>query len=214
MSLFTWAFSKQDTGKLKETVSVANNACWAIGEIAIKVDEFTISCSILIVSPKCNLTQLYQYLNLIYCFPVIFGSKAYLSSWLSGYVSYVFSHHILNQISGPQRDISNSVGSGLMLSTNTSTCWGGILQLLSCFSLVHMHDDCIYNLWPCISVKNMASYLDIFSHCIYFYAVKELNKSLVENSAITIGRLAWVCPELVSPHMEHFMQAWCIALSM
>nr|GMC83478.1 transportin-1 [Ipomoea batatas] len=77
-----------------------------------------------------------------------------------------------------------------------------------------MHDDCIYNLWPCISVKNMASYLDIFSHCIYFYAVKELNKSLVENSAITIGRLAWVCPELVSPHMEHFMQAWCIALSM
>ncbi|XP_043713857.1 transportin-1-like [Telopea speciosissima] len=41
-----------------------------------------------------------------------------------------------------------------------------------------------------------------------------LNKSLIENSAITLGRLAWVCPELVSPHMEHFMQAWCIALSM
>ncbi|KAL5856203.1 hypothetical protein ACOSQ3_006038 [Xanthoceras sorbifolium] len=39
------------------------------------------------------------------------------------------------------------------------------------------------------------------------------NKSLVENSAITLGRLAWVCPELVSPHMEHFMQSWCIALS-
>jgi transportin-1 len=43
---------------------------------------------------------------------------------------------------------------------------------------------------------------------------EELNKSLVENSAITLGRLAWVCPELVSPHMEHFMQPWCIALSM
>ncbi|OVA15947.1 Importin-beta [Macleaya cordata] len=41
-----------------------------------------------------------------------------------------------------------------------------------------------------------------------------LNKSLIENSAITLGRLAWVCPELVSPHMEHFMQAWCTALSM
>ncbi|KAL6501642.1 Transportin-1 [Orobanche gracilis] len=40
-----------------------------------------------------------------------------------------------------------------------------------------------------------------------------LNKSLIENSAITIGRLAWVCPELVSPHMEHFMQPWCVALS-
>ncbi|KAJ7978654.1 transportin 1 [Quillaja saponaria] len=28
-----------------------------------------------------------------------------------------------------------------------------------------------------------------------------IGKSLVENSAITLGRLAWVCPELVSPHM-------------
>ncbi|KAL4609820.1 hypothetical protein ACB092_08G008400 [Castanea dentata] len=44
--------------------------------------------------------------------------------------------------------------------------------------------------------------------------VEEVNKSLIENSAITLGRLAWVCPELVSPHMEHFMQAWCSALSM
>ncbi|XP_042508481.1 transportin-1-like isoform X2 [Macadamia integrifolia] len=41
-----------------------------------------------------------------------------------------------------------------------------------------------------------------------------LNKSLIENSAITLGRFAWVCPELVSPHMEHFMESWCIALSM
>ncbi|KAG6571007.1 Transportin-1, partial [Cucurbita argyrosperma subsp. sororia] len=43
---------------------------------------------------------------------------------------------------------------------------------------------------------------------------QELNKSLVENSAITLGRIAWVCPQLVSPHMEHFMQPWCTALSM
>ncbi|ONM15699.1 Transportin-1 [Zea mays] len=39
-----------------------------------------------------------------------------------------------------------------------------------------------------------------------------LNKSLVENSAITLGRLSWVCPDIVAPHMEHFMQAWCSAL--
>ncbi|KAI8027438.1 Transportin-1 [Camellia lanceoleosa] len=43
---------------------------------------------------------------------------------------------------------------------------------------------------------------------------EELNKSLIENSATTLGRVAWVCPEVVSPHMEHFMQSWCIALSM
>ncbi|KAF5443757.1 hypothetical protein F2P56_036291 [Juglans regia] len=43
---------------------------------------------------------------------------------------------------------------------------------------------------------------------------EELNKSLIENSAITLGRVAWVCPELVAPHMEHFMEPWCSALSM
>lgn len=41
-----------------------------------------------------------------------------------------------------------------------------------------------------------------------------INKSLIENSAITLGRLAWVCPDLVSPHMEHFMSSWCTALAM
>ena len=29
----------QNTPKLKETISVANNVCWAIGELAIKVCE-------------------------------------------------------------------------------------------------------------------------------------------------------------------------------
>ncbi|GAB2261870.1 hypothetical protein Droror1_Dr00002867 [Drosera rotundifolia] len=43
--------------------------------------------------------------------------------------------------------------------------------------------------------------------------VEGLNKSLIENSAITLGRLAWVCPELIAPHMEHFMQPWCSALA-
>ncbi|KAH8942177.1 hypothetical protein BDL97_14G084900 [Sphagnum fallax] len=41
-----------------------------------------------------------------------------------------------------------------------------------------------------------------------------LNKSLLENSAITLGRLGWVCPEVVAPHMDHFMQPWCYALRM
>ncbi|GLJ54534.1 hypothetical protein SUGI_1171160 [Cryptomeria japonica] len=39
-----------------------------------------------------------------------------------------------------------------------------------------------------------------------------LNKSLLENSAITLGRLGWVCPDIVSLHMEHFMRPWCFAL--
>lgn len=32
----------QSTPKIKETVSVANNACWAIGELAVKVRSLCI----------------------------------------------------------------------------------------------------------------------------------------------------------------------------
>ncbi|GLT86057.1 hypothetical protein SLE2022_042200 [Rubroshorea leprosula] len=88
--------------KIKETVSVANNACWAIGELAIKVRQE--------ISPV-------------------------------------------------------------------------VMTVVSCLVPILQHAE-------------------------------EINKSLVENSAITLGRIAWVCPELVAPHMEHFMQAWCISLSM
>ncbi|KAJ4700596.1 transportin 1 [Melia azedarach] len=42
---------------------------------------------------------------------------------------------------------------------------------------------------------------------------EDVNRSLVENSAITLGRVAMVCPEIVSPHVEHFMKPWCTALS-
>ncbi|CAL0320622.1 unnamed protein product [Lupinus luteus] len=103
LSEFLEAAAKQlEISKVKEAISVANNACWAIGELAVKVRQE--------VSPV-------------------------------------------------------------------------ILTVISCLVPILQH-------------------------------AKELNKSLIENSAITLGRLAWVCPELVSPHMEHFMQPWCTALSM
>ncbi|KAG5526843.1 hypothetical protein RHGRI_032939 [Rhododendron griersonianum] len=103
LSEFLEVASKQlNTPKLKETISVANNACWAIGEFAVKVRQE--------ISPI-------------------------------------------------------------------------VMTVISCLVPILQHAE-------------------------------ELNKSLIENSAITLGRLAWVCPELVSPHMEHFMQSWCIALSM
>lgn len=37
-------------------------------------------------------------------------------------------------------------------------------------------------------------------------------KSLSENAAVTIGRLGLVCPQLVAPHLEIFIEAWCQAL--
>ncbi|KAJ7967125.1 transportin 1 [Quillaja saponaria] len=104
LSEFLDVAAKQlETPKLKELVSVANNACWAIGELAVKVRQE--------ISPV-------------------------------------------------------------------------VMKVISCLVPILQH------------------------------AEQGVGKSLVENSAITLGRLAWVCPELVSPHMEHFMQSWCIALSL
>lgn len=37
-------------------------------------------------------------------------------------------------------------------------------------------------------------------------------KSLIENAAVTIGRLALVQPQLVAPHLDIFATAWCQAL--
>ncbi|KAI5479391.1 importin beta-2 subunit [Pseudohyphozyma bogoriensis] len=38
-------------------------------------------------------------------------------------------------------------------------------------------------------------------------------RSLTENSAVTIGRLAIVCPQIVAPHLQVFVSAWCQALA-
>jgi len=37
-------------------------------------------------------------------------------------------------------------------------------------------------------------------------------KSLTENAAVTIGRLGYVFPELVAPHLDVFAKPWCEAL--
>lgn len=38
-------------------------------------------------------------------------------------------------------------------------------------------------------------------------------RALLENAAITIGRLGLVCPSLVGPKLELFVEAWCTSLS-
>ena len=37
-------------------------------------------------------------------------------------------------------------------------------------------------------------------------------KSLFENAAITLGRIALTCPEPLAPHLDHFMTPWCYGL--
>ena len=37
-------------------------------------------------------------------------------------------------------------------------------------------------------------------------------KNLLENTAITIGRLGFVCPNEVAPYLGQFVRLWCISL--
>jgi transportin-1 len=41
----------------------------------------------------------------------------------------------------------------------------------------------------------------------------QIQRTLLENVAITIGRIGLVCPELVAPHLEMFIHAWLTALT-
>lgn len=40
----------------------------------------------------------------------------------------------------------------------------------------------------------------------------QMPRSILENSAITLGRVAWICPEGIAPHLGHFVGPWCAAL--
>lgn len=41
----------------------------------------------------------------------------------------------------------------------------------------------------------------------------KLPRNLVENCAITLGRLGYVCPNVVAPHLQEFAKRWCRALA-
>lgn len=42
---------------------------------------------------------------------------------------------------------------------------------------------------------------------------QETPRTLLENTAITIGRLGFVCPTVVAPHLELFIHSWLQALN-
>ncbi|KAH1231246.1 Transportin-1 [Glycine max] len=140
LSEFLEAAAKQlEISKVKEAISVANNACWAIGELAVKA-----------------------WVPIKTAASLIWNLVLDIINWADKTVPQT----LLIEILRVHQEISPVV-----------------LTVISCLVPILQHAE-------------------------------GLNKSLIENSAITLGRLAWVCPELVSPHMEHFMQSWCTALSM
>lgn len=163
----------QESLKLKESLSVANNACWAIGELAVKVIS------------KLHLSSLS-------CWKVI--------SELGSCPAMLFIYlHFLIKVRQEVSPVVMTVISCLIPILQHAE----VILSRSLYPPVHVYLVCwvfcgLYWLWLFILIANM----------------QELNKSLVENSAITLGRLSWACPEVISPHMEHFMQPWCAALAM
>jgi transportin-1 len=41
---------------------------------------------------------------------------------------------------------------------------------------------------------------------------QNLNRNLLENTGITLGRVGLICPDLVAPRMQDFIQPWCFNL--
>ncbi|XP_033121326.1 transportin-1-like [Anneissia japonica] len=59
----------------------------------------------------------------------------------------------------------------------------------------------------------MAEYIPlVLSQLIEIINRPNTPKTLLENTAITIGRLGFVCPEDVAPMLPHFIRQWCTSL--
>lgn len=85
-----------------------------------------------------------------------------------------------------------------------------VMTVISSLVLILQHAKVIALLQLVMRLCAGICHIDNFVICYQ----QELNKSLTENATITLGRFAWACPDLVAPHMEHFMQPWCSALAM
>ncbi|CAD5125177.1 DgyrCDS13420 [Dimorphilus gyrociliatus] len=52
----------------------------------------------------------------------------------------------------------------------------------------------------------------VLPHLVQIINRPNTPKTLLENTAITIGRLGLVCPEEVAPSLQHFIRQWCTSL--
>lgn len=52
----------------------------------------------------------------------------------------------------------------------------------------------------------------IVERLVALLARASLNRNLLENAAITLGRLGFICPETIAPSLENIVQPWCLIL--
>lgn len=62
--------------------------------------------------------------------------------------------------------------------------------------------------------EKMTEYIEaLLSRLVPILRSTRVARSLTENSAVTIGRLALACPQLIAPHLDQFIKQWCQALA-
>lgn len=61
--------------------------------------------------------------------------------------------------------------------------------------------------------KDFAMYSDaVVQRLLPIMNNKSLNVNILENTAITLGRIGFSCPDVVSAHVKSFCENWCLAL--
>ena len=53
---------------------------------------------------------------------------------------------------------------------------------------------------------------EVTAHILLSRSSRQFPRSIIENSAITLGRVAWICPDEIAPHLGYFCTSWCQAL--
>ncbi|KAF4521802.1 hypothetical protein B566_EDAN011387 [Ephemera danica] len=71
---------------------------------------------------------------------------------------------------------------------------------------------CFQHVQPCIRPDTRAYIPLVLQQLIVIINRPNTPKTLLENTAITIGRLGFVCPHEVAPHLQQFVRQWCTSL--
>jgi hypothetical protein len=176
---------------------MANNVCWAISEMAIKVLFWVLIFSSRWVSPII----LHNVYNLLVD-QSTFWCKFVVYKCLIGQTRFFFI--VMNAISCLIPTLSNvEVCNRVEIFVLGWLVRGVVTSIKS-----HGTRDCFQTLCKESLCKVHSRKL------MQKEGLPSLNKSLLENNAITLSKWGWVCLELVVPHMDHFVQPWCYALCM